>query len=427
MKNQAENPAPEQARHIVQRMGETGQPPERGALFVNVGTSEILDILKTEYLTPMKESGRNSSFKLIQAPYGGGKTQFLMSLREVAWQEDFATARVGLSPKECPFDKVEKIYQEIAKQLELPPESPDEELETGLDVVLRTIVRQRADAAGADAVKLWLRREFEETPIESRSFRRAVSRYMQAILEDDFDAIDPLGDYLRGIDLPLADLKPFRIHEKIDHNNAFGFIKSLVQSLAQLELPGLVLLFDEMDRNLSLPTKRRREIADNLRQMIDHCGQAALPGVLWCYAVPPEFMDTIVPEYPALAQRLKGVARLSTSSPLQPIIDLDRLEIGTVPLMKKLGERLLMIYEIGFESGLDEKVQKRNVDALAEEYGARTLESGTRREFVKAAIRMLDEQARGTEAELDDAAVRKLAGATSGDDVRPLDGEKEFF
>ena len=34
------------ARHIVQRMGETGQPPERNALAVNVGTDEYLDVLR---------------------------------------------------------------------------------------------------------------------------------------------------------------------------------------------------------------------------------------------------------------------------------------------------------------------------------------------------------------------------------------------
>ncbi len=73
------------ARHIIQRMGETGQPPERNALAVNVGTDEYLNVLREEYLEPIRQHGRNSSFKLVQAPFGGGKTQFLHCLREVAW------------------------------------------------------------------------------------------------------------------------------------------------------------------------------------------------------------------------------------------------------------------------------------------------------------------------------------------------------
>ena len=120
-------PTPEQARHIIHRMGETGQPPERGALFVNVATNDILETLRVEYLAQMRESGRNSSFKLVQAPFGGGKTQFLLSLREIAWREGFATSRVDLSPKECPFNRTEKIYQAVAQGVELPPEELDEE------------------------------------------------------------------------------------------------------------------------------------------------------------------------------------------------------------------------------------------------------------------------------------------------------------
>lgn len=421
------DPTTQQARHIIQRMGETGQPPERGALFVNVATNDILELLRKEYLLQMRETRRNSSFKLIQAPFGGGKTQFLMSLREVAWQEGFSTARVDLSPKECPFDKPEKIYEAVAQGIELPPEALDEQPEPGIDVALRTIARARALEYGADVFKNWLRGEFEESPIENRSFRKAVSMYMTAVVDNDFDKRDLLADYLRGTPVPSNELTPLRIREQLVDTNAFGFLKSLVQSLSQLQLPGLVMLFDEMDRNMSLPSKRRRAIGDNLRQMIDQCGQATLPGVLWCYAVPPEFMDTIVPEYPALAQRLKGVAGISKTNPLNPLIDLDRLSVSAVDLMTVLGERLVEIHEIGFEEGLDSALQKRNIRALALEMGSRQLESGTRREFVKAAIRLLSEQANGEEHELSNNELRDFLSISSNANLGALDGEQDIF
>jgi len=98
--------------------------------------------------------------------------------------------------------------------------------------------------------------------------------------------------------------------------------------LRALELPGVVLLFDELDRIMSLTVKKRRAIGDNLRQMMDECGQAVLPALLWVYAVPPEFMRVIVPEYPALQQRLKGAGGMSAQSPLAPLIDLDRLPLA---------------------------------------------------------------------------------------------------
>ncbi len=105
------------ARHILHRLGESGQPPERGALNLNVGTDHYLEALRREYLIPIRESGLNSTFKLIQAPFGGGKTQFLHCLREVAWEEGFVTAVVGVSPQECPFDDLPRIYQAVARSL----------------------------------------------------------------------------------------------------------------------------------------------------------------------------------------------------------------------------------------------------------------------------------------------------------------------
>ena len=52
--------------------------------------------------------------------------------------------------------------------------------------------------------------------------------------------------------------------------------------------------------------------------------------------LPPEFMTEVVPEYAALQQRLKGAARFSGLSPLQPIIDLDRLELAPAELFERI-------------------------------------------------------------------------------------------
>ncbi len=421
------DPTPAMARHIIHRMGETGQPPERGALYVNVATNDTLEVLRQEYLVQIKDSGRNSSFKLVQAPFGGGKTQFLLSLREVAWQEDFATSRVDLSPRECPFDKPEKIYQAVASGLELAPTDLDEQPEPGIDVVLRTLARTRASENGQQAFIDWLRGEFEEAPVANRSYRKAVSAYMRAVLDHDFDRRDLLADYLRGTRVPASDLTELRIREQLSETNAFGFLKSLTQCLAELQVPGVVLLFDEMDRNLSLSPKRRIAIGDNLRQMIDQCGQATLPGVLWCYAVPPEFMTTIVPEYPALAQRLKSVSSVSTSNPLGPLIDLDRLGIGAVELMCILGRRLVSLYNIGFETALDGALQEKNIGLVAEEYGAMQFESGTRREFVKVAIQVLSDQHLAGERELTAADLRAFISPSGAGGLEPLEGEQEIF
>jgi hypothetical protein len=94
-----------------------------------------------------------------------------------------------------------------------------------------------------------------------------------------------------------------------------------------------VLLFDEVDRNMSVGPRRIRAIGDNLRQVIDLCGRSQLPNTLFLYAVPPEFMRNVVPEYPALYQRLRSPIPFSLRSPQAPVIDLTHLDLEPVPLL----------------------------------------------------------------------------------------------
>ena len=265
--NALQEMTPELAQHVLDRMGTTGQPPERGAQHVNVATGELLDVLRDEYLRPMKASGRGSTFKLVQAPFGGGKTHFLHCLRELGWTEGFATSLIGLSPKECPFDRPVSIYREVARKLELPVEELDVEPSQGLERVLRQVARERVEEGGEEAFLEWLRSEFTRANIESRAFSRAVRAFLEAIVTDDLDAEEVLADYLLGEDVPRQELQPFRLREALDDESAFRWLRSLVQCLAALGLPGIVLMFDEMDRNMSL------SVAPAPRHLATTCGR----------------------------------------------------------------------------------------------------------------------------------------------------------
>ena len=55
-----------------------------------------------------------------------------------------------------PFDDTLRIYQSVARNLELPPDSIDEEPARGLDTVLRSLVRSRIEACGQQEVWNWL-------------------------------------------------------------------------------------------------------------------------------------------------------------------------------------------------------------------------------------------------------------------------------
>lgn len=419
--------SPSFAGRMLDRMGSTGQPPERGAHLVNVGTDEYLDVLLHECLKPIKDRIASSTFKLIQAPFGGGKTQFLRSLREIAWKEGFATVPVGLSPKECPFDRSDAIYRAVARSIEYPPGGLEDEPQMGLERFLERVAEERIGEAGREAFGEWVADELRRAELESRAFRRASYLWFTAYLENDLDEQNLLMDYLMGEALPKAELSSRRLTEELTDKVAFRWLRSLTRLVHVLGLPGTVMLFDEMDRNMSLPVKRRRAVGDNLRETIDQCGQERiLPGVVWCYAVPPEFMDTVVPEYPALAQRLRGVMSFSSVVHQQPIIDLDRLPLEPEAMYRLIGTKMLELAERAYDWSSDRTLQSANLRALADRFDAASLEAGARRRFVKAVAAMIGTQRLEEQRELNDSELDALVGSTSSAAMGDFEGEETF-
>jgi hypothetical protein len=407
------------AQHIVNRVGEGGQPPEIGIEHIVVGFDSLLNVIDTEYLQPIADFGRGSAFKLVQAFYGGGKTTFLNAVRDMAWSRGLCTATVGLSPEECPFDNAQLTYQAVARETCWPPEDPTVAPARGLDNTLRLAV-EKLQAGMSDGDLLdWLDTSFRRTPVDALSYRKAVYQYVRAIVQKDMEMEELAAAWLRGDLLNGKERAELGVRENIGKDNGFRMLRSLCQVLRGLGGAGLLLCFDEMDRNLSLPPRRRRAVADNLREMIDLCGREALPGLLVLYAVPPDFMRHVVTEYPALQQRLEGSRSLSTRSPQAAVIDLEALEMGNQALLEKMGQKLLHVFSVARSADFDTAIQHKNLEILAKEILSGSFEVAHRRQFTKAVIEMLHQQSHTegliTEAELDvlvcrEAEVISLSG-----------------
>ena len=69
---------------------------------------------------------------------------------------------------------------------------------------------------------------------------------------------------------------------------------------------------------------------------------------LFMYAVPPDFLNTVVPKYPALQQRVQAANYFSRSNPFSPQIDLEHLDIPDEELLEQIGYRLLPIFELAY-------------------------------------------------------------------------------
>ena len=391
---------PDLAQHIIQRVGESGQPPEQGISYLNVGNGTYLRILEEEYLIRLKHNPRGSSFKLVQGYYGGGKTHFLYCVRDMAWKHGFLTSLVNLSPQECPYDDSVRVYAAVAMNLTSPPVSEGIEPTRGLTDVLRDLADDRRTAMGEERAMVWIERTAARVSTESHSFRRAASAFMAAYLKGDTGREAILEPWLLGEAVPQTDTRPMGVFEAIDSSTGFKMLRSLSQIISGYGLSGMALLFDEVDRNLSLTSRKMLAVGDNLRQVIDLCGQARLPSTLFIYAVPPEFLRNVVPEYPALDQRLKSPVPLSERSPQAAVIDLEHLDMDPAALLNGIGDRLLSIFETATGWKADAAIQSHNRTLLADTMAAYTFEVSHRRLFVKTYVDFLYGQKAGDEHRL---------------------------
>lgn len=412
-------PTPQLARAVIASLGGAGQPPDVGIETINVGNESILSVLEEEYLGPIAATGRGSSFKLVQAYYGGGKTHFLLCVRQRAWSRGMCSALVNLSPDECPFDDTRRIYTSVARELCWPPADTSVAPTRGIEHTLAAAYDEKVLQLGETGVGEWIETQVRTVPVDAPSWRAGMVSFFRARHAGDAGGEELSAAWLRGDELSPAEMKTLGVRESITRENGMRMLRSLCQGLQGIGSPGLLIAFDEVDRALSLPPKRRRLIADNLRQLIDACGREQLPGLLCLYAVPPEFMTNVITEYPALQQRLKGPSALSERSPQSPLIDLENLDLPTEALLQQIGARILELFRIGYAEQWDTPLQAANIRALAKEVRDTAFEVAHRRAFVKSAVEMLHGQRVGAHPITSDevgALVGRAASVVPADD-----------
>ncbi|MCL4868251.1 MAG: DUF2791 family P-loop domain-containing protein [Anaerolineae bacterium] len=191
-----------------------------------------------------------------------------------------------------------------------------------------------------------------------------------------------------------ADTKTLRdvgVTGKITRPNAFRMLRSLAQIIRTLSYSGLILLFDEVDRMASIGGKAEKIATDNLREVIDRC-RDEMPGAMFVYAVPPQFINEVVPRYPALQQRVRAPGRFSRANHFSPLISIEQLDLAEDALLLAIGEKLIPIYELAFNTSLDHTVQYANAAILANIARDVFLDVSHRRIFIKAFVMELARQ-----------------------------------
>ncbi len=389
-------PEPRLARQIIETLGQSGTPLSKGVSYYNAGNESLLAAIDAHYLGSYLADG-GAVFKLVVGDYGSGKSHFLYCVRDRAWQRNFAVSKVDLSPKESPYDDQRRVYAAVASALIWHEPGGLGEDEHGLSRFLEGTLRRVVTPFGLDLVDEGamelpevraLLQTLATTPIDSLSFHKAIQGYLHALLRGQERRQESLQRWLHGEEVSPEDMRDLRsigVTEKINRNNAFKMLRSLCQAVRALGYTGLALLFDEGDRMLSIGGRAEKTATDNLREVIDRCREE-LPGALFMYAVPPDFLHTVVPKYPALQQRVQAANYFSRSNPFSPQINLERLDVPDETLLEQIGYRLLPIFELAYDFHLDPDLQAQNIRTLSEAARASYLAISHRRLFIKALI-----------------------------------------
>ncbi len=381
------------ARRIIEQVSGTGQPPEFGLEFFTSGLDPYLSVLDTEYLSTYIRDG-GSVFKLLVGIYGGGKTHFLYCVRNLAWQRNFATAYVSLSPSDCPFYKLEEVYKAIARGI-TPPLTQEELLsgyERGIDSFIRIwFAEQRSrliDEGFADAELMdELTRVSQQLQgIESLSFARAIGAAFRALTDDHEEVFQDICQWLRGEGYDQRRHRPHGILQRIDKTTAFAMIRSLLRFVREAGYSGLVILLDEAERIPSMSGKQSELLLNNLRQLIDECGYSHFQGAMILYAVPDEnFLQGRTQTYEALRQRV-GTVLGPDENPSGVKIEMEKMTPDPEAFLTDVGTKLAGVFEVAYgpldHAALEPRIRALAASAFEQRFG----DIGYKRLFVQQLI-----------------------------------------
>ncbi len=371
-----------------------------------VGFGDWIDRLAATYLGDLCRRGAH--FKLALAPYGGGKTHFLLALGVRALEENFAVAYVPCS-SDVSLDSGLRVYKEFAEQLQLPGRE-----RAGLPTFLQATVERKIAAIeghGAPDPSAAFQ-QWTATVRKSDYPENAFGRVMAVALEAERGGRDSaLGEaavrWLQGDvgTLTRAEMQELRLNRVPKAGEKrFGrdLLLSLVRFLPEAGVFGLVLLFDEVETlfEVSRGQKANRVLAA-MRVLLDAPSgvRGGLP-LLGVFSATPDVLDGLS-RYPALEQRLAvHGAEFQEGNDLSPQLPLDRVE-SQETLLEEIGAKLIKMGSIAKGFPFDFELQRRNARRLAQVASERNLDVNARRLFVKTWVSLLDFQTRDGERAFD--------------------------
>lgn len=368
-----------EATVILDKLSNAPIAPGGYAHFINVGTDPLLDILEKRYFRDQMGKGLGS-FKYLQAGYGGGKTQFILSLAERAQRNAVVTCRVDVGT-ECPFNSKLAIFRSVMGSfLPLDDGLIIDDDDRGIVVLMEQWIDRKFKEHGiarGDAIPDSARAEVERTfkpmmngaaDIQMATGLRALGQRLieHACGADPTSTDSELVSWVRGDKISSPNLKRLGLSEPAKDENAFNRLNTTLKFLrSRLGYSGFFIAFDEGSRAMSFRrgSVKQKQMVENLLDFINKTADQQFGGVMFLYAANDEFRSEVIAKYEALENRIGSVS-MSAGSPMVPFIDLDAA--NTTEVLAQLGERLIDLFEAARGVRVDRGIQRKNFEKLSE-------------------------------------------------------------
>lgn len=264
-----------------------GNVPSNGASEVCIGREKEIEEFK--YL--LKKTGEGKGItKFISGEFGSGKSFFLKVIEEMAFKDNFVVSKITLN-RDVPFNKIEVVYKNIAKNLKC-------KTGTSLEHIIEkwiTKLNMMAFNETTDPVKQNLivtenmQNDLELAREHSNPFVVAIENYQKAMNAGDYETAKYAQAWLRGdSNIPFTEKRKFGVKGDIDRENTFKFLEALAAFIKSIGYSGLVILIDETEYIMNLHTKKLRDTAYNyLRDIYDECNLGKFQNTLFVFAGTP--------------------------------------------------------------------------------------------------------------------------------------------
>jgi hypothetical protein len=333
-----------EAKRIINAL-KTGVIPDADLDLLCVGRESIVKEFK-RCLELVEHGG--SCTKFISGEYGSGKSFLLGKAGQLAIRHNFAISRVQIG-KSMHLNNPDIFYYGIMHNI---ASGTIHNGENGFE----ELFSQWLDKLRNNPSKAQASKEISETITElnnyNSSFARAFLTYIKARVVLDEQLAAAAASWIKGEkNIPAALKARIDVKGDIEKSTSMDSLKAFMHLLRHIGYSGLVILVDELELIMGLRSDIRRGCYENLRYIVDSCGNGDFGNCLFVFAgTDALFSDEEkgLKSYHALYQRL-GEPDSKSSMPARdmrrPLLRLEKLTNDELMI---LSERIIDIHKTAY-------------------------------------------------------------------------------